>query len=273
MARGRGPRRRSQDNEDEHSSSWYVHPLLNHPISSALIVTGILALLSYLFGLWGGGQGPSSEERVSKLATGVTVNYFRKELDGEEDIKRAIGKGWYELLWMKKEYAVQAFAKAGDYIKAYSLTSHSRKFHPTIPEFGGRLGVSTFTEVLGGSATAVNFYLPAGPDWRYSEALTGSGASHGKTYIMTDSFAGRYAGGQEGAELALAVDDSLDLGSCEKIGSWCFYANRDKSDVARLRKRAIVTTYTILGPGADLEEFPATVNFGPTFADEGLLIN
>lgn len=258
-------RRHGKQDGNEH---WYLHPILNHPITSALIVAGVITLISVL---WARHEpGPTDEERIAKLAPGATVQNFRETLGSEPTIKRAVTKRWDELLWMREKYAVQAIASKDGSAEGYSVTTHSLDFHPTIPDGPHKLGESTFQQELGDLASEVNTFTPAGADYQYSEAVEGSMASHGKTYVMTDSLAGRGGGGDRQG-LALANVANSTTGGEDCSSGWCPYKARDRPDIARLRRKAVVTTFTILGPRLTLQDLPEFFRFGPTLTDEDMV--
>jgi hypothetical protein len=124
------------------------------------ILTALLAAIA-LFGIaWGVyrksfGRRRDRYSRLGRLGTNAQISFFSSVLGDPPAMRRTenatltrfdddgnayrVRKKWKECVWIDRDFYVHAVADEDDTIHAYSVTTRSKRFHPSFRQPGARL--------------------------------------------------------------------------------------------------------------------------------------
>ena len=202
---------------------------------------------------------------VGQLAPGVALSRYEALLGGPPAILRPIEErgDLREAIWVAELYAVQAVVDHSNQVVGYSVTTTSDGFRPPLERFTDhQLGATKFVDIVPEVTLRLVDAIgtPRGV-WWYSEALEPGAATHFDTIVLTasDASAGD-TGGLAPVEIGLSTDATERVGPLQR-------RNVSESELANLRERLVIGTYTILGPDLDCGRLPEGFRFGPSIED------
>lgn len=201
------------------------------------------------------GQGLETEEEIQLIRTEVELS---------------------EVVWIDRDYYVQALVDHDETVHAYSVTTRSGRFHPKLEApsplpwrerrrvrrqlgmsedelrlFRIRLGKSTFSEI--GEPTQAYASLGA-HRYAYVEAHWFGNPTAYQHYVFSSNDSGA------GAWPKLHILFPEGTGSLR----WPASAGEgpvDDNALARFRRESVMNTYTVIGPRFQLDDYP--LSFGP----------
>jgi hypothetical protein len=229
---------------------------------------------------------PEEFARVGERENWEVVPPDDDEIADEEDetVEVLATKGYIECIFIDRDYYVQVLCDEEETVLGFSVTMRSSRFRPTFTGHPprpapvgrrvrriGRRRTGLFRVRLGRTRFAA---LGIEHDWQpeirvssgvrtyaYSEAYYFGNPGSYQHYVFTAS----------GVALQRPMGAQLigELGQNIPNGTWFGGMRGDDRDLSpaakrllgRLRREAIVTTYTIVGPHQALDDWP--VNFGP----------
>lgn len=233
----------------------------------------------------GSATGEDAEARIYDLATGVLVDRFEVIL-GPPLAVRDVATGYSETLWVTDDYSTQAVWNDKRNVVLYTVTTNSPEFNPELPyKLGANdsslyLGRSTFADIRVEPNGFLAVY-PANAKFTWSESYGAGYALDYRKLIVTHSWDG------VGVEPADSDSRTFDLwrevvNACDfdapahtsagviSQGGFGSCASSDTEAVAtlgELRKRLVISGFTLTAPDFDLDILGGFYLYSPFYFD------
>jgi hypothetical protein len=212
----------------------------------------------------------SPVDMVTRLTAGVQVGTYI-DLLGNPLIKRPIQQTKFiEWIWRQPEFVLQALVDDLGQVSMYTLTSTKSDFHPVIPMVRGphqeelRLGIATFSQVDGTDGSEAVY--PANAKYHYSELISGGGATHGRSLVVTNSWDGT-AVPTPSVGAVDELNQAIDLCGLSAFGFTACKTTEPtaQATLAKLREDLHISGFTLTAP--DFDPKTVEVNRSPWIMD------
>ncbi len=208
------------------------------------------------------GHKPNVLKKISRLAAGTNISYFRGLLGepvfinyllavaGEQEKSKSHGASRFEYIFVNESFFVQAVTTSEGEVTAYSVTTRTQRFNPkpilgwSHDEVTVQLGRTRFTQLDAlGNPESLTYSLGA-RRFHYGEIYYLGNPGKYQTYVFSLNDAGDYSLPNTGIDFLM---ERLDF---------------DDARLKAFRMDAVINTYTIVAPNVGVEDL-GSVGFGP----------